>query len=232
MRKPALTLILLLSIVTYGYGGDIAAQTFVFQGKVVDMAGKGVDGAEVFIYDSTNTRRPADFITGPSDKEGSYTIQLPAGKRYWAVARVRQDGKYGPLSPAAQHSGEPVVIDSADGEIVEQQFIVADIRQMARGKQKAREDMVKVSGRVVGSDGAPVSSAYVLVNAGREVSQLPDYVSGWTVETGQYTLYLPPGEYFIDAAVTFPNGPGTKLEKRLSAVSQSDIAMDVEFTTK
>ena len=219
-------------MVTFSYGEDMAAQTFIFRGKIVDMAGKGVCGAEVFIYDSTNTRRPADFITGPSDKEGSYTIQLPAGKRYWAVARVRQDGKYGPLSPAAQHSGEPVAIDADEG-LVERQFIVADIRQVARGKQKAREDMVKVSGRVVDGEGAPVSSAYVLVNAMREVSQLPDYVSGWTEETGLYTLYLPPGEYFIGAAVTFPTGPGMKLEKRLSAVSsQSDIAIDVVLTAK
>ncbi|ACM21699.1 hypothetical protein Geob_3356 [Geotalea daltonii FRC-32] len=232
MRKSALAILLLLFMVTFSYGEDMAAQTFIFRGKIVDMAGKGVCGAEVFIYDSTNTRRPADFITGPSDKEGSYTIQLPAGKRYWAVARVRQDGKYGPLSPAAQHSGEPVAIDADEG-LVERQFIVADIRQVAKGKQKAREDMVKVRGRVVDGEGAPVSSAYVLVNAMREVSQLPDYVSGWTEETGLYTLYLPPGEYFIGAAVTFPTGPGMKLEKRLSAVSsQSDIAIDVVLTAK
>ncbi|WP_243689214.1 hypothetical protein [Geotalea toluenoxydans] len=86
---------------------------------------------------------------------------------------------------------------------------------------------------MVDGEGAPVSSAYVLVNATREVSQLPDYVSGWTEETGLYTLYLPPGEYFVGAAVTFPTGPGMKLEKRLPAVSsQSDIAIDVVLTAK
>lgn len=209
-----------------------AGETFVLRGKVQDLAGHGVEGAEIFIYDSTNTKRPADFITPKSDRGGNYTIALPVGK-YWAVARVRQGEKYGPLLLGNRHSGEPVAIETIVDHVAEQDFSVADIREVARMKQKTKDDYVKVSGRILDGSGAPVTNAYVLAHRGKEIAQLPDYFSAWSDDAGRYTLYLPAGDYFLGAATVFPPGhtvlPGRALTL---APGKIDIAIDVGITLK
>jgi hypothetical protein len=233
MKRKGSVLALLLAVVIFAAFDCFTAcagETFVLRGKVQDLTGRGVAGAEIFIYDSTNTRRPADFITPKSDRDGHYTIELPLG-RYWAVARVRQGEKYGPLLLGNRHSGEPVAIETIVDRVAEQDFSVADIREVARTKQKTRDDYVKVSGRVVDGSGAPVTKAYVLAHRGKEVERLPDYVSAWTDNAGRYTLYLPPGDYFLGAATAFPPrrivSPGRALTL---APGKIDIAIDVEIT--
>lgn len=233
MRRQWLAVILILvvaSVVVCGRFDALAGETFVLRGKVLDLAGRGVEGAEVFLYDSANTRRPAEFITPKTDRDGQYSIELPVGK-YWAVARVRQGEKFGPLLLGTRHSGEPAVIDPPAELVAEQDFTVADIREMARNKHRTRDDYVKVSGRVVDGSGAPVAKAYVLAHRGKKLERLPDYVSGWTDETGRYVLYLRPGDYFIGAATVFPPGRNVTLEKPLAIVpGKIDIAIDVEMT--
>ena len=214
----------------FGCSGACAGGMFVLRGTVLDTAGKGVEGAEVFVYDSPNTRRPADFIAPKSDRTGHYSLTLPPGK-YWVVARVRSGEKYGPLLLGNRHSGEPVEIEAPTDQGVEQDFTVADIRDMAQKKLKSTDDYVKVSGRVLDGAGAPVAQAYVLVHRARVIEQLPDYVSAWTDESGRYTLYLPPGDYFIGLATSFPPGRTVTPGKVLTvAPGKIDIAIDVEKT--
>ena len=235
MKRQLFAVMMILAVAAaavFDWSNAQAGETFVLRGKVLDLAGQGVEGAEVFIYDSANTRRPAEFITPKTDRDGQYTIELPVG-RYWAVARVRQGEKFGPLLLGTRHSGEPVVIEPPAERVAEQDFSVADIREVARNKHRTRDDYVKISGRVLDGSGAPVANAYVLAHRGKEIERLPDYISGWTDEAGRYTLYLPPGDYFLGSATVFPPGRAVSPGRALSLVpGKIDIAIDVEITFK
>jgi hypothetical protein len=235
MKRYWLVIVLLCAAVFVAGSCDssaVAGESSVMRGKVTDLTGLSVAGAEVFVYDSTNTRRPADFISPKTGPDGRYTLELPPGK-YWAVARVRQGEKFGPLQPGTRHSGEPTAIEPAVAGMIEQDFSVADIREAARSRLKPREDFVKVSGRVVDSSGAPVAMAYVMAYRGKQLRQLPDYVSAWSDESGRYSLYLPPGTYFLGTATEFPPGGTVPSGRELVvAPGKIDIAIDVEITLK
>jgi len=63
---------------------------------------------------------------------------------------------------------------------------------------------VRVTGRMGGSSGKPVKMAYALANRSDSFSGMPDYLSGWTDETGYYTIYLPRGKYYVGSSTTYP----------------------------
>jgi len=76
-----------------------------------------VAGAEVYLYDSKQVKRPADFISPKTKTDGSYKLTVPAGV-YWAVAILRRTGpSFGPLQVGDKHSGEPLVLDLKNKKI-------------------------------------------------------------------------------------------------------------------
>src|SRR5512144_1220778 len=89
-RYRALLILVLLPIIGL-YSADASGANATLTGRIQDVAGQPVEGAEVFIYSSAQVRKTADFISSPSDTEGQYTISLPAGT-YWCVARWRKGG--------------------------------------------------------------------------------------------------------------------------------------------
>lgn len=188
-------------------GEAMAVKTSLLKGKVTDFEGRPVGDAVIFIYQSTNTRRQPDFVSPKSDKEGRFIIALPPG-RYWAVARVKKDEEMGPVLSGGKHSGEPAEIDMTGMGDFEKDFVVADIREVARMSARTRQDAVRIAGRILESNGKPVRMAYAVANRSDNLSAVPDYLSGWTDETGYYALYLPRGKYYIGAAATFPPGEG------------------------
>ena len=173
--------------------------------KVLDLKGVPVEGAEVFVYDTTEVKRPADFISAKTRKDGGFLLDLPAGT-YWVVARLRSGETYGPLKPGDKHSGDPVKIELAPDEVLEQNFIVVDIRETARLKKKTREDYVSIRGKILDRNNIPVGKVYVIANKDKKCSGIPDYLSAWTDRTGSFTLYVPRGKYFIGYASSFPPG--------------------------
>jgi hypothetical protein len=175
----------------------------IFKGRALDIDGKAVENAQVFIYDSPDTRRLADFISAKTDKEGRFHIVLPSGK-YWAVARLKKGEIYGPLMPGDKHSGEPVEIELAPNIELARDFAVMDIREAARIRQKIREDYIRLSGKIINEKGLPVEMAYAFASKDKKVSGVPDYISAWTDDEGDYTLYLLPGTYYIGVATEFP----------------------------
>ncbi|SPP99891.1 exported hypothetical protein [Candidatus Sulfobium mesophilum] len=200
------SLILVFSISCQG--GATAAEPYLLKGKVTDVEGKPVEDAVIFIYQSTNTKKQPDFASPKSDREGRFRIALPPGK-YWAVARVRKDEEVGPVPSRGRHSGEPAEIEMRGEGDVEKDFVVADIREIARmGAKTRREAVVMVAGRILDGDGKPVRMAYALAKKGGDLSEVPDYLSGWTDETGYYALYLPRGKYHLGAAASFPSDEG------------------------
>lgn len=175
----------------------------ILKGSVTDVDGNAVKGAELFIYKTTDTRRPADFISGGTDSSGEYIMTVPAGN-WWAVARLRTGDKYGPLATKDKHSGEPIEIELEAGGEHEKDFKIADIREAARLVRKTGEDHYKLSGRIIDHNGAPVPDVYAIASRSKDLPEIPAYLSAWTDKTGEYTLYLPPGEYFTGYAGEFP----------------------------
>ena len=208
LRRGYLVLLFLLFLPAAGLcsadapAGEKAALT----GRIQDVAGKSVEGAEVYIYSSAQVRRTADFISAPSDTEGRYSIILPTGT-YWCVARWRKGGaRIGPLMPGDKHSGEPLEIEVSGGASLAD-FTVADLKEAAGLiKKKTREDYVKITGRILDRDGKPAQGTYVIASTTRSISEIPDYLSSWTDDAGRYTLYLPRGKYYFGASARFPPG--------------------------
>ncbi len=216
-------------ILAFSCRGDaMAVETFHLKGKVTDFEGRPVQDAVIFVYKDTNTRRQPDFASPKSDKEGRFSIALPPG-RYWAVARVKKDEEMGPVPSGGKHSGEPTEIDTAGVGDFEKDFVVADIREVARMSASTRQDVVRIAGRILDSDGKPVMMAYAIANRSENISEAPDYLSGWTDETGHYELYLPRGKYYICGEVTFPPGKDNIFIKEMlieSDVKDFDIILN------
>ena len=209
-----------------------ALETHLLKAKVSDVEGRPMVGAKLFLYDSPNVRMPAQFISALSDRAGQLQIDLPPGK-YWVVARFKPDGKYGPLMPGDKHSGEPLEVDLTAGG-VETDFVVADLRELGQKKRATATDALRLKGRVVDTQGAPVAQAVVFANRSKEFSELPDFISAWTGADGQYEIYLPPGAiYYVGVSRQFPLKYQEGDSKPVVVESgKIDIAIDINLTVQ
>lgn len=190
----------LLVVETYAY---CATDAFTLQGVVSTLSGEPVQDAEVYVYSSSNTRRPADFISTKSSKSGEYRLILPRAT-YFGVARIKKGGRFGPLQPGDKHSGEPVKIEPYTEKSVTLDFSVADMQELAQRRVKGRDELLMEISGTVTSHGAAVADAYVYAKSGRISATLPEYFSGWTDGTGRYRLRLPAGNYFLGCGKIFP----------------------------
>jgi hypothetical protein len=206
--------------------GVMAGETSLLKGKVTDFEGKPVENVMIFIYQSANTRKQPDFVSSKSDGEGRFSIALPPG-RYWAVARVKKGEAAGPVVSGEKHSGEPAEIDMTGVGDLEKDFIVADIREVARMSAKTRQEVVRITGRILESSGSPVKMAYALANRSEIFSGMPDYISGWTDETGHYTLYLPPGKYHVGSSTTYPPDKKSHINYRNMTIDGDLSELDI-----
>jgi len=225
MMRSLIMLAVLFVSALYCSVNASAGESARLSGKVTDVEGKPVEGAVIFIYDSAVTRRQPDFISPGSDKDGRFSISLPPG-RYWAVARARKDEKSGPLISGGRHSGEPMEIEMSLNGDLERDFVVADIREVARMTQKTRKDVIVIRGRVLDSEGKPVRMAYAIADKGEHFSGMPDFFSGWTDAEGNYALYLPRGKYFIGAAVSFPPYQGYSFDREV-LIETDKVGLDI-----
>jgi hypothetical protein len=216
------------AIIFFTAGFALALEKAVLKGHVLDVEGKAVKGVEIFIYNTPNTRRPADFISARTDASGKFSVTIPSGK-YWAVARLRHGEKYGPLMPGDKHSGEPVEVEIEAGDEFVEDFTVIDLRDAARMIKKTREDFFKLEGRILDGKGAPLRNVYAVASRGKEISEMPDYLSAWTDGGGRYSLYLPAGTFFIGYAAEFPPGEKIYIYKEIHITAEKkglDIVVD------
>jgi hypothetical protein len=63
----------------------------------------------------------------------------------------------------------------------------------------------------VNQSGIPVQMAYAMAHKMQQFGTLPEYISSWTDEQGEYALYLPPGRYYLGASIGFPPKHGYNL---------------------
>jgi len=205
------------------------SDTFTMQGRITSLGGDPVTGAEVYLYTTKNTRRPADFISPKSGVDGGYRMILPSGD-YWAVARIKTGERFGPLMPGDRHSGEPVRI-SPEGETeLTWDFTVADMQEIAQKREKSREELIELSGTLTDAGGKGVASAYVYARTSLLTATLPEYISPWTDESGRYRLKLPPGHYYLGSTTIFPTPSKTAPHKETELHSgKLPVAIDLQM---
>jgi hypothetical protein len=181
------------------------AKDVELRGRVIDIMTQPVAGAEVYLYDSKQVKRPADFISQKTKTDGSYKLTVPAGE-YWAVAILRQtDSSFGPLQVGDRHSGEPLILDLKNKKIKEIDFTVMDLRDAVRHSRKRGDELFEIKGRIVDEHGKPVAMAYVLADSRSKPSpEIPQYLSAWTDIEGKYTMYLPAGGFYVGASTVMP----------------------------
>jgi hypothetical protein len=206
IQKNTWRRLFLVCFLLFFYCGAAAVENGVLTGVVLDVSGNPVVGVEVYVYDDTNIRRPADFISPPTGGNGEFRVVVPPG-RYFVVARLRQGGrKYGPLLSGDKHSGPPLEIDVMPGEQVDEEFVVADLEETSRLTVKFDTSFIKVQGMLRSKEGEPLENVYAFANRQAAAKKIPDYVGAWTDRSGTFSLYLPEGTYYFGMARTFPPG--------------------------
>lgn len=219
-------LLLLLALLLTSLAGG--AVTFVLSGQIRDVEGRPVAGAEVFVYDTPNIRRPADFISAKTTSDGRYRLILPQ-RHYWAVARVRAGEQFGPLLPGDRQSGEALPLEADDRAELVQDFTVVNLREAAKQKIKTREGLLIVRGRTLDRHGAPLADVYVFADQEPKVTGIPAYVSAWTGPDGSYALHLPTGSYCLGVSREFPPPPGTTGKRELIlAPGENETVIDFQ----
>lgn len=233
MKRINILILPVLALSLFAFCASVfAVDNQLLKARIIDIDGRPMEGAKLFLYDSSNVRRPADFISPVSDPAGNIQTVLPPGN-YWVVARHKSDGKYGPLRPGDKHSGEPLEVDLTTSE-VKVDFVVADIQELGQKKRANATDSIRVKGRVIDNKGAPVINAFVFADRTKEFKELPDYISAWTDKNGEYELYLPPGStYYAGASQQFPpRYQEVTLKKIVAGNGKIDIAIDIDLAVQ
>jgi hypothetical protein len=200
----------------------LAAEPGVLQGKILDVFEEPVKSAEVYVFDSPDVKRPADFISNRTTEDGRFRVKLPPGE-YWAVAIFRiGGGRFGPLGPSDKHSGDPVAFEIADAGSRLLDFTVVNLREAARKHEKKSVELIEVTGKVVNQAGAPVEMAYAMAHKMEQFGTIPDYISAWTAAQGDFTLYLEPGRYYLGASLGFPPKHGYNLKTEQQFTGDTD----------
>jgi hypothetical protein len=221
----ALLLLVALSLTPSGLRAE---NNLTISGKISSINGEPVAGAEVYLYSSGNTRKPADFISPRTTVTGHYRMTVPKAA-YRAVARLKKGERYGPLMPGDRHSGEPVRIVPDEEQELTLDFTIADMQEMAQRREKDRELLAEISGTVT-TDGKSIASVYVYARTKRTASTLPEYFSGWTAADGRYSLKLPQGQYFLGLATEFPPSETAAILKEvLISADKLPVAIDLQL---
>ena len=192
-----------------------AEEAALLKGTISDVEGSPVQGAMLYVYNSLDVKRTADFISSPTNKDGRFSMEVPAGK-YWLVARKKSED-YGLLMPGDKHSGDPEeveLISSGEEELI---FVVADLREAIKMKKEAMDRPFKITGRRIDKNGDPLTNAYAIANKKSELTRIPDFLSSWTDEQGRFTLYLSEGNYYLGGAEEFPPGRKFFISHKISA---------------
>jgi hypothetical protein len=222
MAGRRILLIVLFVFMAWPPGPGRAGDNVVFRGQIVDTANRPVAGAEVYVFNSANVKRPADFISNRTGSDGYFRVEMTPG-HYWAMAIMRTSGaSFGPLGRDDRHSGEPIELNAVGIKEFGQDFTVMDLREAARANQKRSEAVVRISGTVLDETGQPVAMAYVLGDPQRKFGEMPRYLSTWTGADGRYELYLPQGKFFIGASRDFPPESDYTLERQVDFAGEAD----------
>ena len=109
---------------------DVGERSGRLAGVVTDLAEAPVTNAEVYLYRSANTRRPADYISPRTGSDGAYRLVVPAGN-YWGVARIKEGERFGPLQAGhgAQERGLARAVGADEGDDLPLVDVEGDVAQ-------------------------------------------------------------------------------------------------------
>ena len=224
-RNFVLFLIFTMGLLAFDSGPCLAKKGLAMvKAGVVDVEGKPVKGAYIFFYDSADTRRAVDLVSPVTDKNGYCQKEVPPG-RYWVLARLKSNASFdmGPLMIEDKFSGDPLQVEVVPDQELRLDFIVMDLLDTIRTKSKIREDLNKVTGRVVNEKGEPIADVFAYANRHQSPLSVPDYFSAWTKLDGSFTIYLPKGKYNLGAAAVLSPG------QRYKAVNE--IVVDANLSS-
>ncbi|PLX98859.1 MAG: hypothetical protein C0624_14160 [Desulfuromonas sp.] len=96
-----------------------------FRGHLVDANGQPIMGGFAMAYSDPDMKRLPDFASTLSDREGSFTLYLPAGGTYYLAARVHAWDMPRPGEPYGIYGGDtPTAMEIATGSFREKIEIV------------------------------------------------------------------------------------------------------------
>lgn len=189
-------------------------ETVKVSGRIVDIHGEAVPGAEVYIYRTQNVKKPADFISSTSGSDGRYQVALPPGEFYLVAIYRQGSSQVGPLMAGDKHSGDPVQFEFSE-DMADLDFQLMDLREAALKDQKINEELSTLRGRLLDDSGKPIALAYAIAHRTRHYKKIPDFFSAWSNSSGEYLLFLPRGKYYLGGALDFPPDPTYVLTKEI-----------------
>lgn len=202
-----------------GASGQVSTLGAQWVGKYVDGQGKTgiqghvtrkeegtpVVGGYVNIYPDTisNLLGPSQFISTPTDHNGYYQIETPAGV-YYVVARKRLSGQpTGPLATGDYYSEHQRIVTRVEpGKFVEVDLSVVVMKAPMFFKTMVvdKQTDTGISGVLVDQAGKPVMGGFAMAYVDKEMKRLPDYASTLSDQQGRFTIYLPEGSSYYLAA--------------------------------
>jgi len=160
--------------------------------------GQPLAGAYVNIYPDTtsNLLGPSQFISSPTDKDGYYRIDVPAGT-YYIVARKRTTGEpSGPLAPGdyySEHRRIRAEVKSGRLARVDLEVVPMKAPMFFKKNLADRRTDTGIRGRLVDASGKPVPGSFAIAYVDDNLKRLPDYASTLSDGQGRFTIYLPKG---------------------------------------
>lgn len=222
MKHLTFIIVLITLFVTGLVKPVLSEEKPLVRSTVLDIDGNPVKGAYIFFYDSEDTKRAVDLVSPVTDEKGFCEKAVPPGT-YWVLARLKREGDFdmGPLMIEDKVSAEPLEIEVAPGEKYDLTFTVMDLLDTVRTQTKQREDLNRVSGRVVNEAGEPVKKVFVFANRNNDAVLMPRYFSAWTGDDGHFTIYVPEGEYYLGLSAEF--APDRKYTAEIPLKVEGDL---------
>ncbi len=189
--------------------------------RVVDVDGKQVEGAFIFFYDSPDTKRAVDLVSPPTDRKGECEKAVPPGT-YWVLARLKVDADFdmGPLMIGDKVSSDPLEVEVPRTGKMDLDFTIMDLLDTIRLSSKKRNDLNRITGRILDSSGEPSNKAFAFASRHEQETLVPGYFSAWTDAEGNFTIYLPNGNFYLGTTTTF--GPGQKYKAETALKVEGD----------
>ncbi len=165
----------------------------------------GQPASDTWIYayasQQGNFRGPADFAAR-GEADGRYLLDLPPGEWY-LVARKRKDSSTsGPPKTGdiwAIYSANPLIVHQGTLQQINFRLQKAGQHMLLRGDSVSSGD-TGFRGRLVDTNGQPLTGAFALVYRNNDFRRMPDYTSAAVGADGKFVIYVPDaGRYCLAA---------------------------------